>query len=123
MLRIASRVSGVSFGGSDSRCSRSNWRLSSSDEPDVEVPVRPGLAAVSRAPVDPVGVVRVDVPVAGVVAEVQLADPRVAGERREDGEDRRGFEHGAEHGHVDVPRDHQAESDAPDLHRPPDLLE
>ena len=35
----------------------------------------------------------------------------------------RGFEHGAEHGQVDVPRDHQAESDAADLHRPADLLE
>ena len=47
----------------------------------------------------------------------------MAGERREDAEDRRGFEHGAEHGQVDVPRDHQAERDAPDLHGPADLLE
>ena len=30
---------------------------------------------------------------------------------------------GAEHGQVDVPCDHQSERDAPDLNRPPDLLE
>jgi hypothetical protein len=61
--------------------------------------------------------------VAGVVAEAKLADPRVVRERPEDVEDRRGLERGAEHGQVDVSRDHQAEGDAPDLHGPPHLFE